>query len=261
VRLLFAAIHLLASKPEANAAELEHYATAGQELMPPGSTFTPLPIAFGPTYYHESPPGAAFCTPGLLRLILQRQDDFDAVLVGCFIDPGVRAARTVVRIPVVGPGEAAMSLVQTVSDRFGIVTLLPLHVPEIAWYVRSLGLAQKCAGINSIGLSPYVLENDVAATLDGAEAAAQRLVARGAEAIVLGCTNFGFYPFAGDLSARLSLPVLDPVRAGIVVAYAHHSMSLVASPATYPPVDEPHLLATYLEQLERTAPSSETIPD
>src|SRR5688572_9120581 len=33
---------------------------------------------------------------------------YDAVITGCFADPGVDGCRELVRIPVIGPGEAAM---------------------------------------------------------------------------------------------------------------------------------------------------------
>ena len=38
--------------------------------------------------------------------------------------------------------------------------------------------------------------------------------------ILLGCLSYSFTPIAKEIGARLGLPVVDPLRAAIAVAYA-----------------------------------------
>src|SRR5690348_6350752 len=42
------------------------------------------------------------------RCAAAERDGFDAVIIHCFVDPGLRAARDRVGIPVIGPGEVTL---------------------------------------------------------------------------------------------------------------------------------------------------------
>jgi hypothetical protein len=57
------------------------------------------------------------------RAIEAEQEGCDAVVIDCFGDPALHAAREAVRIPVIGAGEAAMRLAATVGHQFGVVTV------------------------------------------------------------------------------------------------------------------------------------------
>ncbi len=68
------------------------------------------------------PSDIEFNVPGILnRLALAEQEGRPAAIVGCFCDPGVMIARSMVSIPVVGPGETSMSVASTLGHRFLIV--------------------------------------------------------------------------------------------------------------------------------------------
>ena len=56
------------------------------------------------------------------RCALAERDGFDAVIIHCFIDPGLRAARERVRIPVVGPGEVTLRAGASLNRKIGMVT-------------------------------------------------------------------------------------------------------------------------------------------
>src|SRR5215470_4871721 len=55
----------------------------------------------------------------------------DAVICDCFADPGVRAARELVNIPVIGPGEASMLLAASLGQKFSVITVLRQVFPLI----------------------------------------------------------------------------------------------------------------------------------
>jgi len=257
VRLLY----LMVDRTEASEEELERKARDGQAAMPSGTTFCPRPIPFGPRYYHESAVGLALCVPGILAALRRWQDDFDAVLVGCFGDPGVRAARTVAKIPVIGAGQASMCLVQTVADRFGIVEILPSAVPDLEHLTAGLRLRHKCVGVESIGLPASEVHSDPEAAMERTELAGRLLVQVGAQAIVLGCLSFGFHPFAPELRQRLGVPVVDPLKAGIMVAHAQVLMGLHPSPLAHPANDQPDELDWYLDRLAELTPREEMSND
>jgi allantoin racemase len=237
-----------------DAAELERLTRAGQKLMPGDSTFRVIPAGFGPTVYYESAVGAALCVPALLHNVAELNGDCDAMLIGCFLDPGLRAAREISNVPVYGGGEACMLLSQFLARRFGIVTIEDTNIPEIAEYVTALHLADRCVGINSVSLPYYALVRDVGETLRRLEDRALPLLNAGAEAIVLGCMSFGFYPFADELAARLGVPVLDGVRSGIAAATAMSVLGMRHSARWLPPVQDKGAMNEFLGRLASAAP-------
>src|SRR5947209_7181531 len=202
-------LYILVDDLEPTADELARLTAAGQAAVGPDATFTVEPIEIGPRHYYESAVGLAMAVPGILRKIIDRQDAFDAALLGCFGDPGLRAARAVARIPVIGAAEAATALVRLVAQRYGVVTIVESDVPEIEVYLSGLEVRTSCVGVNAVGLEFFELVHDPADTLDRLASASQQLLDRGAEAILLGCMSFGFYPFARQLQERIGLPVID----------------------------------------------------
>jgi allantoin racemase len=74
----------------------------------------------------------------VLDMIAQRINDIDAVIIAAFGDPGLRAARELFDIPVIGMAEAAMLSACMLGHRFSIVTFTT-HMT--AWYEESVALA------------------------------------------------------------------------------------------------------------------------
>lgn len=245
MNLLYIVVDDLHPSPE----EVQRLTAGGLAVVGPGNNFTVQPIEFGPTRYYESAVGLAMAVPGILHKILSQQHRFDAALLGCFGDPGLRAARTVAKIPVIGAAEAATVFAELVAQRFGVVTIVDTDVPEIEAYLSSLEVRGRCVGVNAIGLQFYELVDDPELTLDRLTLAAEKLLEKGAEAILLGCMSFGFYPFASGLQERIRVPVIDPLRAGVAAAHAMRSLGVLPSHRNLPPIDDPTHLADYLSQL------------
>lgn len=229
------------------AGELQRLTAAGQEAVGAGSTFTVEPIDIGPAHYYESAVGLALAVPGILLEVVERQRHFDAVLLGCWGDPGLRAARAVASIPVIGAAEAAVALSSMVAQRFGVVTIMGSDVPEIEVYLSGLEARHRCVGVNAIELPFYALVDDPPETLRRLFEAATQLRDRGAHAILLGCMSFGFHPFAARLQERLGLPVVDPLKAGVAAAQAMLALGALPSPRSVPRIEEPRHLVEHLE--------------
>jgi allantoin racemase len=254
LRLLYVIVDDL--DPASN--EAERITAAGQALMAPGDEFAAIPIATGPTEYYESAVGLSLCVPGILQAILAHQDEFDAALLGCFGDPGLRAARAVARIPVLGGAEAATALVRLVASRYGIVTIMDSDIPEIAACLAQMEVTQQCVGIRAVGLPFHALVRDPQDTLARAARAGEALLAAGAQALLLGCMSFGPYPFARELSARLGVPVIDPLRAGVAAAGALRLLEASVSPRWVPPIGDMSALTAHLAGLPPAYPAGKT---
>jgi allantoin racemase len=249
MRLLYILIDDLDPTPD----ELARLTAGGQDAVGMGSTFTVEPIPSGPRRYYESAVGEALAVPGILAKILERQDSFDAAMLGCFGDPGLRAARAVATIPMIGAAEAATALVRLVAHRYGVVTIEQSDVPEIEVYLSAIEASEQCVGVDAIGLPFYALVHDPADTLDRLTRASKPLLEKGAQAILLGCMSFGFYPFAPQLQGHLGVPVIDPLRAGVSAAQAMLTLGVMPSPRSIPRLDDLGPLVEHLEALPRVA--------
>ncbi|HWO43554.1 MAG TPA: aspartate/glutamate racemase family protein [Candidatus Eisenbacteria bacterium] len=154
------------------------------------------------------------------RCALAERDGFDAVIIHCFIDPGLRAARGRVRIPVIGPGEVTLSAGASLNAKIGMVT--PSHeTVESHWeQVRDLGLENRFVGIEPIE-SPLVPfpQQDPQAMTEALVAAGRKLVDKGAELICP--SGLAYIPIrvsAIEVSRRLGVPVLDPALLSVRTA-------------------------------------------
>jgi allantoin racemase len=142
--------------------------------------------------------------------------DADAVVVACFSDPGVAAARATARIPVVGIAEAAYYAALQLGGRFGIVSLGQSSIARHARHIELLGLSARLAGDRSIDMS--VAEGHSDPRADGCirRVSDELIGIDGAECLILGCAGLGAR--RAGLQATLGLPVIDPVQAGVAAA-------------------------------------------
>ena len=137
---------------------------------------------------------------------------YDAVVVGCCYDPGVRVARELVDIPVVGPLEAAMNHASYFGHSFTVVTDHQKARPWLEDLVRIHG-AGNCRGVRTIDWYVTDMIEDTTAVADDAAAAClQALKDDQAEVVILGCTIIG-----GCLEREImttgrhrDLPILNP---------------------------------------------------
>lgn len=138
------------------------------------------------------------------------KDGYDAVVIGCFYDPGVREARELVSIPVIVPAEATLHVAATLGHKFSIIVGRRKWIPKMESNLYVYGLERKLASFRALDFTvpkmfsdPEKLEKAILTE------AKKALKEDGAEVIVLGCTMES--GFAKDLTEKLKVPVLDAV--------------------------------------------------
>lgn len=142
----------------------------------------------------------------------------DAIVVGCFSDPGIARVRAATSVPVTGIAEAAYLAALGLGSRFGIVSLGPSSILRHRRYLEALKLEGRLAGDRSLDMT--IVELVAANVVERvARIAAALRDEDGADVIILGCAGLGSYRSA--LQARLRLPVVDPVQAGVALACSH----------------------------------------
>ena len=179
-----------------------------------------------------------------LEVVRERAADFDAVVIACYGDPALYAAREISPVPVVGIAEASMLMACTIAHSFSIVTVLPRVEPLLKDTVRRNGLEARCASIRTTPLTVLDCERDPTAAQREIVTAAKAAVAEdGAEAICLGCAGMG--PLDKAVEAEVGVPVLDGVACAVKLAEGIVDYGLTTSRAAAFKQPEPKEFVNY----------------
>ena len=192
--------------------ELEKIKRPDTELKVVCSEYGPLTI--------ESAYDEALAQPATLERVQQANEEgYDAVILACFSDPGLDAAKEISDVPVIGIEEATMHVAAMLGHKFSVTTSGYNRVPTRELHARERGLEHSFA-------STLVLEMSVEEMDAEPERAKRRIleVARdavaeeGTEVIILGCAGLAGY--AEDVEREVGVVVLDPSSVALKVAEA-----------------------------------------
>lgn len=168
------------------------------------------------------------------------KNGYNGVVIACYGDPGIEAAKELVNIPVVGITEASYALARMLATKFLVVVSAEAAVPRQIRYIKSLGIPDFQYAVRPIGLTVLGVMSDRMSAKDLiAENCKIALKETGSELIVMGCS--GFSGLRDDLENQLQVPIIDPVVAGVHICTTLISMGLAQSKvSTYktPPVFE-----------------------
>ena len=130
-------------------------------------------------YYDE-----VFSVPAMLDAV-KAHPDAAGVVVGCFDDTGVDAARCVISAPVIGICQAAMQVASIVSGSFTVVTTLSRSVPALEHLARRYGYADLCRKVRASEIPVLALEDPASGARDQLRSEVRRALEEdGCEAVV-----------------------------------------------------------------------------
>ncbi len=206
-------MRLLVVNPNTTAAMTGAIAAAAHRHARPGTEIDAVTAPWG-TPSIESHAEEAVAAAATLEVVGARAREYDGVVVACFGDPGLEAARELSPVPVVGIAEAAMLFALPLAHRFAVVAALDRARPLMLDVVRRHGLQARCASVRTTGLSVLDIERDPTTAERAIVAAGRRAIDEdGAEAICLGCAGMG--PLDERVGAQLGVPVIDGVAAAV----------------------------------------------
>jgi allantoin racemase len=175
--------------------------------------------------------------PPTLELVKRaNEEDYDAVVLACFSDPGLEAAKEISAIPVIGMEESTLHMAAMLGARFTIVTPRRERIPSRRDHVHMRGMDHFLASVRSLDLSVAETDADPAQTKKRVlEVARTAVESDGAEVIILGCAGMAGY--APELEIKLGVKVLDPAAVALKVAESmvdlglrHSKLALFATP-------------------------------
>ena len=172
----------------------------------------------GPASIENAIDEARATVPTLEEVIRAEREGCDGAMIYCFGDPGLRAAKAAVSIPVVGLGEASCHFAAMMGGRFGIITAGPPGRGTERIIRDNLALAElshKCVGVRTIGIPVLGLGGDDGEELARVVSIGAALVEQGAEVLVLGCGSILGVDEA--LRRQLGVPVVVPAAVALLV--------------------------------------------
>jgi allantoin racemase len=185
----------------------------------------------------ESAYDEAYAIPPTLELVKKAdRDGFDAVILACFSDPGLDAAKEVAGIPIVGIEEATLHMAAMLGAKFTIMTPRRQRIPSKIEHVHLRGLSHFLASVRSLDLTVAETESDPGKTKQRLIEVSQTAVEEdGAEIIIMGCAGMSGY--AQEIEQTLNIKVLDPSAVALKIAEAmvdlglsHSKVGLFAKP-------------------------------
>ncbi|MFN3318907.1 MAG: aspartate/glutamate racemase family protein [Allorhizobium sp.] len=181
-------------------------AHAETEIVAITSSMGPVSIE---GYYDE-----VFAVPGLLVEIAKAErEGADAIVIACFDDTGLDAARALAGIPVIGICEAALSATSFIAQRFSVVTTMERSRLPVEHLVHRYGMGSRCK-VRAADVPVLSLEDPNSNARDRLRSEiSAALKDDRAEAIVLGCA--GMADLTASLRQEFGVPVIDGVAAAV----------------------------------------------
>jgi len=156
------------------------------------------------TYYDE-----AMAVPEVLRIVREHKNKCDGIMIDCFQDPGVHAARELVDVPVLGPAETSISVASLLAPKFSVVSVLKNSGPMIELQAQKMGLRSRLAAAVGVEIPVLGLEKNRGKAIEEIARTAKWTIEEcGAEIVVLGCT--GMAGLAAAIQTKLPVPLIEP---------------------------------------------------
>lgn len=217
---------LLLINPNTSAAMTQGIGEAARAVAAPGTEVLAVHPSFGPASI-EGHFDDVFGAAGVAEQ-LRLAPAHDAVVIACFGDPGLDAARELTRAPVLGIAEAAFHAASFLATGFSVVTTMTRTCVIAERLVQRYGFERSCRGIHGTDIPVLDLESCGEDTVARIEAASRDALARDRSgAIVLGCA--GMATLTAQLQQRLGVPVIDGVAVAVKFAEALAALGLTTS--------------------------------
>jgi allantoin racemase len=219
---------IMVINPNTSQSMTDHLRVELERIKRPDTQLTVVCLANGPetieSFYEE-----AHAIPPTLELVKKaNQEGYDAVILACFLDPGLEPAKEISHIPVVGIEESTLHMAAMLGAKFCILTPIKNRIASKKAQVHKYGLDYFLASVRSLDLSVAETDEQPEKTKRRVLEVAQKAVEEdGAEVIILGCAGMAGY--AEEIEKKLRAKVLDPSAVALKVAEAMADLGLTQS--------------------------------
>ena len=221
-------IRIFVINPNTSVSMTDHLRQELERIKRPDTELTVVCAERGPETI-ESAYDEAFAIPPTLELVKRaNQEDYHAIIIACFSDPGLEAAKEISKIPVIGIEESSLHMAAMLGAKFSVITPRRERIPSKREHVHMRGLDYFLGSVRSLDLSVAETDAEPEKTKERVLEVAQKAVDEdGAEVIILGCAGMAGY--AKEIERKLRVKVLDPSAVALKVAEAMADLGLTQS--------------------------------
>ncbi|MGQ0509101.1 MAG: aspartate/glutamate racemase family protein [Betaproteobacteria bacterium] len=158
-----------------------------------------------------------------LQALNAEKAGFAAFAACTLVDPLLREARDMVRIPVVAAGETCFRAAAAGGRKFGMLIFIDRMAQHYLEQVRDLGLSGNCIGIEPVGFTFKDVVNafdNPGRVKDLFAVAARRMIAKGAQAIIPGEIPMNVLLTTSGMREVDGVPLLDSLALTLQAAEA-----------------------------------------
>jgi len=162
-------------------------------------------------------------------LLQAEKEGADAAIMCCFFDPGLRNARGVCRIPVLGLAESSMLFASLMGRKFAIVVPRPGQIPVeedllVLYRLRSLAIdhmpIRSLRNHLSAGIERQPDETDMEVAVEDFLNVSRACMEDGAEVIIPGCSMLSMALALANVTQVDDAVVVDPLTSAVKLAEA-----------------------------------------
>jgi allantoin racemase len=222
-------MRIMVINPNTSESMTDHLEQELSRIKRPDTVLTVVGAERGPETI-ESAYDEAYAIPATLEWVKRaNQEGYQAIVIACFSDPGLDAAREISTIPVIGIEEASLHFAAMLGARFTVITPRRERIPSRREHVHRRGLDYFLASVRSLDLSVAETDAEPEKTKRRVLEVARGAVEDGAEIIILGCA--GMVGYAQEIEAELRIKVIDPSAVALKLAEAMVDLGLTHSKA------------------------------
>ena len=233
--------------------EISNRKQIAKSIANPKSNVSVMEVGEGPLSIESAIEEYMAIGPMLKKMLeISKENKYDAIIIGCAGDPGLKPARELLDIPVIGPAESSYHFACMLSDRFSILTILYAGMASedsTRILVREMGLESRLASVEFIQVSVAGMwgkNKDI--VVDQMTESAKTAKQKGAGCIVLGCMSMAFLLVDDIVEEAVGVPVVNPLKTAIKTAEMFVELGTKHSRITYPAADFKKLRTTVFKE-------------
>lgn len=210
-------MRLLLANPNTTQAVTDLVAAAAAGSAAPGTEIVARTARFGAAVIGTRAE-LAVAEHASLDLLARESPGCEAAIIAASTDSGLRAARELLAIPVLGLTESALHVACLVGGRFGTLTLSARSAATLREMIDGYGFYARCAGQRFADATPQRMLADPDAVAELVAAEAETLVRDGADAVVL--IGAVMANMRDTIASVIGVPVVEGVSAAVALAEA-----------------------------------------
>ena len=179
-----------------------------KKLKQPETSIDIVHLQHGPEAI-QSEYDEANVTPFILEEVTHSvRHSYDTIIIYCFSDPALSAAREISTIPVLGIGESSQLFAMGMADRIGILATVDQTIPKTRRKLAARGFLTRFSSLRALNIPVLDYDHSEKVAKRALEVVSRMLDQDGAEAIILGCGSL--FNIKEQIQEVFSIPVVAP---------------------------------------------------